>query len=85
MHEIIALAERLKSDVTIAIAVEQLFSPAASDKQLMQSFEIGWAAPAFDFLRHQLLLSEVMALSRLWDDNTARIPRMVPYFAVQWV
>ena len=73
MKEIITLAEQLKSDLTIAIAAEQLFIPAASDKQLMQSFELGWAAPAFDFLRNQLLLSEVMALSRLWDDNTDRV------------
>ena len=73
MKKSIAIAEQLKSDLTIVIALEQLFTPATSDHGLMRCFEAGWAAPAFDFLRHQLLLCEVMALSRLWDDNTGRV------------
>jgi hypothetical protein len=35
----------------------------------MKCFEAGLAPPAFEFLRHMLLLSEVLALMRLWDDT----------------
>jgi AbiU2 len=69
MERVEAIAEQMITDLTIAIAAEQVFSPAASDVQVMKFFQRGLAGPAFDFVRHMLLLSEVMALMRLWDDT----------------
>src|SRR5215469_17903146 len=73
MKTIVAIASQMKQDLGEAIAAEQIYSPAASDNDLMRCFEIGLAAPAFDFVRHMLLFAEVMALMRLWDDNTEQV------------
>jgi hypothetical protein len=69
MNPIEAIAEGLLADVTIAIAAQEVFSPAASDAELMKCFQLGLAGPAFDFVRHMVFLSEVMALMRLWDSK----------------
>lgn len=70
MHTIVAIAEQMKQDITIAIAADQMFRPAASDNKLIKCFDnVGLAATAFYFLRHMLLSSQVMALMRLWDDD----------------
>jgi hypothetical protein len=62
-------AEIIKKNLSLAIATEQIVRPAALDCSLIECFNIGWAAPAFDVLRHSLMFSEVMALMRLWDDR----------------
>jgi hypothetical protein len=65
-----SVAERLKEDLATAIAAEKVFRPAARDKELMAGFAVGYAGPAFDLLRHSILYMGVMALMRLWDNDT---------------
>jgi hypothetical protein len=67
MQEITAAAERLKQDLIVAIAAEQIARPAASDCELIGCFNLAHASRAFDFVRHSVLFSLVMALTRLWD------------------
>ena len=43
--------------------------PAAYDDQVIDCFNVGQAGDAFDLVRHAILLFEVMALMRLWDDT----------------
>lgn len=69
MQNLQKTAETIKQNLSSAIAAEQIVRPSASDCALIDCFNIGWAAPAFDFLRHSLMFSEVMALMRLWDDR----------------
>jgi PadR family transcriptional regulator PadR len=69
MRKILAVAERMKTDLVTAIAAEQVFRPAASDNQLIGCFNVGYAADAFNLVRHSLLFQQAMALMRLWDDT----------------
>jgi hypothetical protein len=78
MQNIIAVAERMKQDLTMAIAAEQVFRPAASDNELIKYFNIGFAGNAFNLVRHSLLFFQAMALMRLWDarKDVQSIPRL---------
>jgi AbiU2 len=67
--EVIAVAERMKQDLSMAIAAGQVVFPAAFDEELIRSFNIGHATAAFELVRHSLLFYRVMALMRLWDDT----------------
>lgn len=67
MQTLTALAERLKQDLIAAIAAEQIVRPAASDNELISCFNVGRAGRAFDWVRHSVLFSLVLALTRLWD------------------
>lgn len=76
--EVIAFAQRMKQDLVMAIAAEQVFRPAASDNELIECFNIGFAGDAFNLVRHSLLFFQAMALMRLWDDTRGvhSIPRL---------
>jgi AbiU2 len=80
--EVIAVAQRMKQDLTMAIAAEQVFRPAASDNELIQCFNIGFAGDAFNLVRHSLLFFQAMALMRLWDarKDVHSIPRLARLF-----
>jgi hypothetical protein len=69
MQEILDIAERMKQDLIMAIAAEQVFRPAAANNGLIQCFNVGYASDGFNLLRHSLLFLQVMALMRLWDDT----------------
>jgi hypothetical protein len=68
----------MKQDLTMAIAPEQVFRPAASDNELIKCFNIAFAGDAFNLVRHSLLFFQVMALMRLWDvrRDVHSIPRL---------
>jgi hypothetical protein len=78
MQTIVAVAERMEQDLTMAIAAEQVFRPAASDNELIECFNIGFAGDAFNLVRHALLFYQAMALMRLWDarKDVHSIPRL---------
>jgi hypothetical protein len=67
--EVITVAERIKQNLVTAIAAGQVLRPAASDKDLIECFNIGYAGDAFNLVRHSLLFFQVMALMRLWDER----------------
>jgi hypothetical protein len=77
--EVIAVAERIKQDLVTAIAAGEILCPAASDNELIGCFNIGYAGDAFNLVRHSLLFSQVMALTRLWDKrkDVHSIPTLV--------
>jgi len=80
--DIVKVADRMKRDLIIAIACEQVVRPAASDLELIKCFNLGQAGLAFDLVRHSLLFSQVMALMRLWDkrSDVHSISRLISLF-----
>jgi hypothetical protein len=70
------IAERLKLDLTMAISANQVFAPPSRDRTILDVVNAGAAGFAFDLIRHSVLLSEAMALMRLWDTraDVASIP-----------
>jgi hypothetical protein len=76
--EVIAVAERIKKELSMAIAADRVLRPAASDDQLINCFNVGFAGNAFNLVRHSLLFFQTLALMRLWDTrkDVHSIPRL---------
>lgn len=69
MHDILAVAERIKQDLTKAIAAARVVRAAVCDDELVACFNVGFACDAFDLIRHSLLFFQLITLVRLWDDR----------------